>query len=520
MELQSNRDGTAGGISSDSGSAHDSSTFPSAPLPACYLSLATAAECVERDAVMFTHWGDGWTADGFMNREAALGAHVWGQHHKQYFVLKALMPPAGQTPIVASTVFDSKCDESSTCTAEMGAYRVVANAEVYAVHSVVDGVHGCSYILTSVFVDTCARKMGWGTTLITQIIAALETQVPPPPFRGCAVHAAVLFSEIGAKYYRRLGFVPPTTSLRTIEISRELAHMPLAGDLPVERYSPLAVTLSDAVTSPLHTTPSTIGACTLPASVPAWQAIALYDPLLPELIGYLEPYCNHGLATVSEMTDGSASVPLPGTTPPLPQVPHTLQTATTIAQLGFHCLYAEHEARAVGSVLLDGHGLLLLSSDKSTSLSGRAEGLIVWKPSYDTNQLRVLTLRARSTAALNRLIAAGADAASRLGLATLSIRLPSTQCMPLEESTLTPATEHHTPSDATSTATDAAPPACMRVRVDVAQVPALYRELISRPCVSIAASEYIPMYRPLKHVSGTSPATIEHWSFLEEVNWN
>jgi GNAT superfamily N-acetyltransferase len=149
-----------------------------APLP-LYVSLASPTDILERDKVMFKHWGDGWDIDLFLVREATLNSISWAAR-KQTWVLRAGKLPA----------------------------EIVANAETFALPSSVNGDLGCSYIITSVFVDPEHRGKRYGSTLIQQLVRCLTEQMPPLAVASAKVQSIVLFSEVGAAFYERLGFLP------------------------------------------------------------------------------------------------------------------------------------------------------------------------------------------------------------------------------------------------------------------------------------------------------------------------
>jgi GNAT superfamily N-acetyltransferase len=130
------------------------------------LVRATPAEAAARDALTFTAWGGGLTLPDYQRREATLRAHPWAARALRSW---SWLGPDG----------------------------VLASCETYQVASAVGLAVGHAEVVASVFTAPERRGRGYASALLRALTA-----------RGVeeGAQALVLFSEVGAALYERLGF--------------------------------------------------------------------------------------------------------------------------------------------------------------------------------------------------------------------------------------------------------------------------------------------------------------------------
>ncbi|WP_426754559.1 GNAT family N-acetyltransferase [Myxococcus sp. Y35] len=172
-----------------------------------HLVVANEAQKVERDRHTYAAWGSPLTVEQFLQRELRLRAHPWSQAHMRTWLL---------------------CDDSG---------RVLTSCETFRTGSVLRGADGQespgdSFIIASVFTEPALRGHGYATRLMDLVAAELERTEPQ-------AHAAVLYSDVGARLYGRSGYqeapawdwhLPVLSSLATRQVDSLLedADVPAA----------------------------------------------------------------------------------------------------------------------------------------------------------------------------------------------------------------------------------------------------------------------------------------------------
>lgn len=132
------------------------------------LRLATDDEKRERDAVTYEAWGSGLSAAQYLERERRLRAHPWARGAMRTWLWTG---PAGEA---------------------------LASCETFELASDVGGVRGRTWVVASVFVEAALRRRGHCTAMLAALLERLR--------REPLAQAVVLFSEVGAGLYARLGF--------------------------------------------------------------------------------------------------------------------------------------------------------------------------------------------------------------------------------------------------------------------------------------------------------------------------
>ncbi len=130
---------------------------------------ATAAQQRSRDALTHEAWGQGLTAPQFLEREQRLRAHPWA---------------AGALTAYLWVDADG---------------RVLASCEAFDGPASVGARDGVAATVASVFVEPALRGHGHASAMLTALAVRLRA-------RGHL--AVVLFSEVGAALYQRLGYWP------------------------------------------------------------------------------------------------------------------------------------------------------------------------------------------------------------------------------------------------------------------------------------------------------------------------
>ncbi len=144
------------------------------PHAATHLVLATDTQKAERDLLTFSAWGPPLTPEAYAGRERRLRAHPWAAAEMKTWLLCA----------------------------EDGA--VLASCETFRTDSFLraaDGslVPGDSFSIASVFTEERLRGQGHATRLMDLLAAELARASP-------RVHAALLYSDVGAALYARSGY--------------------------------------------------------------------------------------------------------------------------------------------------------------------------------------------------------------------------------------------------------------------------------------------------------------------------
>ena len=149
------------------------------------MRLVVAEGAVLEEIIDATYpiWNEGLTRDGYARWNAAQLRTAWGRDHLRRF---ALLDGSG---------------------------RWVATAKRYLWPMRLDGVAGIMCGFGAVFTRTEDRGRGHGGAIINHLIALAREE-------GAAV--AGLFSEIGERYYQRLGFV--TVPLDEVDVEVERKH--------------------------------------------------------------------------------------------------------------------------------------------------------------------------------------------------------------------------------------------------------------------------------------------------------
>jgi hypothetical protein len=133
------------------------------------LSLASDAEQRARDRVTWDAWGKPLSPSAFVDREARLRAHPWSRAALSSWQLRAA---DGQL--------------LSTC-------------ETYRMASAVLGRPGTTLGVASVYTEGALRGRGYATRMLELLAERLGAEAAPP-------QALILFSDVGAPIYERLGY--------------------------------------------------------------------------------------------------------------------------------------------------------------------------------------------------------------------------------------------------------------------------------------------------------------------------
>ncbi|WP_434347680.1 GNAT family N-acetyltransferase [Myxococcus virescens] len=139
-----------------------------------HLVVANEAQKAERDRHTYTAWGSPLTVEQFLEREQRLRAHPWSRDTMRTWLL---------------------CDDAG---------RVLTSCETFRTPSYLRGpdcqtTRGDSFVIASVYTEPALRGHGHATRLMDQVAAELERTEPD-------AQAAVLYSDVGARIYRRSGY--------------------------------------------------------------------------------------------------------------------------------------------------------------------------------------------------------------------------------------------------------------------------------------------------------------------------
>ena len=134
------------------------------------LTIASAAEQLERDALTASVWGTGLTGAQFLEREQRLRAHPWARQTLTSWLWRE----------------------------ESGA--VLASCETFLDEAHVGTLQGTAATIASVFTEPKLRGHGHAGNMLRAVVERLRDDP------RCL--AATLFSEIGTALYQRLGFWP------------------------------------------------------------------------------------------------------------------------------------------------------------------------------------------------------------------------------------------------------------------------------------------------------------------------
>src|SRR3954470_7568858 len=93
--------------------------------------------------------------------------------------------------------------------------RVLASAKLYAFGAVLDGRRVRVLGIGAVFTQPAHRGCGHGRDLVGRVVDRASRD---------GVDAALLFSEIGAGYYSRLGFEPVVTTELVVRVNESARH--------------------------------------------------------------------------------------------------------------------------------------------------------------------------------------------------------------------------------------------------------------------------------------------------------
>lgn len=139
---------------------------------------ATAPEMHARNLLTAPVWGNRLTEAQYLAREAALNATEFAQRGMRTWVLEDDAAPG----------------------------VLLASCESHAMISVFDGSRGTSQGIASVFVEQRLRGRGLAATML----GLLQDR-----FRAEGAHASILFSEVGATIYERVGYAARPIRART-----------------------------------------------------------------------------------------------------------------------------------------------------------------------------------------------------------------------------------------------------------------------------------------------------------------
>ncbi|WP_228558627.1 GNAT family N-acetyltransferase [Myxococcus sp. AB056] len=139
-----------------------------------HLVVANEAQKAERDRHTYTAWGSPLTVEQFLEREQRLRVHPWSRDTMRTWLL---------------------CDDAG---------RVLTSCETFRTPSYLRGpdcqtTRGDSFVIASVYTEPALRGHGHATRLMDQVAAELERTEPD-------AQAAVLYSDVGARIYRRSGY--------------------------------------------------------------------------------------------------------------------------------------------------------------------------------------------------------------------------------------------------------------------------------------------------------------------------
>lgn len=135
------------------------------------LVLATDEQKRQRDSLMFTTWGDPLTPEQWLDREERLRAQAWAKAGMQTWFL---------------------CAE--------GSGEILSSCETFRMTSALRGAPGSTYGIASVFTEEKLRGRSFSGELLSRVLERLRAE-------DAGAQASILFSEVGARIYERLGYV-------------------------------------------------------------------------------------------------------------------------------------------------------------------------------------------------------------------------------------------------------------------------------------------------------------------------
>lgn len=134
-----------------------------------HIRLANDNEKIERDRLAFDAWGKPLSMDQFLERERRLRQCPWAAGRMQTWVAE-----------------------------EDGA--IVSSCETFRMDSRLKGDRGSTYGIASVYTEQRFRGRGFASQMLARVVAEIET-------RDRRAQAFILYSEVGASIYERVGFV-------------------------------------------------------------------------------------------------------------------------------------------------------------------------------------------------------------------------------------------------------------------------------------------------------------------------
>ena len=138
------------------------------------LRRATETERLEILACNFAEWGSGLPLAGYVAKEDALHAHPWSVAMKSTWVLAEALPNGSGA-----------------------AAPILSSCEAYTVEATHGATAGAVWEIASVYTAPDLRRRGYANTMLTALVALAKEE---------GALGLVLFSDIGAPYYKSIGF--------------------------------------------------------------------------------------------------------------------------------------------------------------------------------------------------------------------------------------------------------------------------------------------------------------------------
>jgi GNAT superfamily N-acetyltransferase len=156
------------------------------------LELATDAQKLDRDRLVYEAWGQRLTVEGFITREMTLRAHRWSREAMRTWLL-----------VSSSGAILSSCE---TFRMESFVHRRADDAGAPAPSPSV----GSSYAIASVFTEPPLRGQGHAARMMSLLVGRLRELDP-------SAHASVLYSDVGPAIYERSGYVAMPAKDRVLD---------------------------------------------------------------------------------------------------------------------------------------------------------------------------------------------------------------------------------------------------------------------------------------------------------------
>lgn len=134
------------------------------------LVLATGDEKRARDQLTYDAWGEALSKEQYLVREERLCAHAWARASMQWWLWRE----------------------------RDGERRVLSSCETYKMSSAVDGRHGETWAVASVYTEPALRGRGYARAMMDAVVARARAE---------GAQASTLFSDVPPAVYEHSGYV-------------------------------------------------------------------------------------------------------------------------------------------------------------------------------------------------------------------------------------------------------------------------------------------------------------------------